>query len=106
MSYCGVAELIVYSLAGFVAEDIVVEIKERGVGRASLRNIFLNSDRRAKLDQECSLLILYRLARVSRNLLTAIELLIRMGIDRARNNHPRSWTALTACPKHLQRRRI
>lgn len=26
MSYCGVAELVVDSLVGFVAEDIVVEI--------------------------------------------------------------------------------
>lgn len=106
ISNYGVAELVVDSLVGFVGEDIVVEIGERGLSSTSLRNIFVNSDRRAKLDEECSLLIIYRLARVLRNLLTTIELLMRMGIDRASKNHRGSWTTLTVHPKHLQRRRI
>lgn len=58
MSYCRVLGLVVDSLVGFVSVDIVVEIGERGVSRTSLRNIFVNSDRRANLDQEFSLLIL------------------------------------------------
>lgn len=62
MSYCRVAELVVDSLVGFVGEHIVVEIWKRGLSRERLRKIFVNSDRRAKLDQEYSLLLLHRLA--------------------------------------------